>query len=712
MFLLKKTNLKYFLILFSFTLNTNALDNNKSVDPYENAVFVTNTIAWPYDSNTYGTSSFQAGNEENEDTKIISYVKRNGFSFSNSFLFGVAGSAYQYEGHHIAPTKNSAGVAWSIWDVFSEKGSWLNPNKNNIAEVPPTSLYTEPNGSNAINGFDTKTYQQDILKAKELGAKTYRLSISWPRMFPKRSSSEPDPEAVAYYQGVLSFLNQNNITPLITLYHWDLPAWLYNFGDKNISEKNKTYGWLDMHDAKDNVTLKEFQKYVAACYKKFGAYTPYFSTFNEPLTFTNSAFIDGVHAPGQNAFDVLQNKNPALYGSNKNESLERIPYLQAINIIKAHDIAYKTIHNLYTQYYKEYNLKERPVVSIVLNSDWAEPFRITKSCENKQNYCYNKDDIKASKLNMDFMLGWWLDPVMFGTWPKSMDFIYSTRITSVGLKQDNSCLLENGKPVDCSSNSQNNLVRLADDIAQGGTLDNIALNHYTGYFVADINWAQKNYGKNSQEGLVPPNQYGGTPASTLTSSGWQKDQNNFSTQFRYYKFGNKIDSSRNHDNEKAFVIGNSGNKPWMRQTWFVYRKLLNYVNHYYLNSSRHLVNSTKSGKLFSDLDIFLTENGTSLFQESQKLNPLPTEIPQDNERIKYLVGNLGAVQQAIADGVPVKLYTYWSLADNFEWSEGYDTRFGLLWIDYTNLNRIPKQSYFCYQSIIKNKILDNNSCPF
>ena len=169
------------------------------------------------------------------------------------------------------------------------------------------------------------------------------------------------------------------------------------------------------------------------------------------------------------------------------------------------------------------------------------------------------------------------------------------------------------------------------------------------------------------------------------------------TQFRYRKYG---DTGSIPGVNKVYIIGDSGNKPWLRQTYFVYRKLLQYINYYYLNTKNiHYPRYNKMGKPFSALEIYLTENGTSIYYESQQNNL------QDNNRIQYLLGNLAAIQQAInQDGINVKLYTYWSFADNFEWAEGYDSRFGLVYVDYKNhFKRKPKKSYFCYQEIIADK---------
>jgi beta-glucosidase/6-phospho-beta-glucosidase/beta-galactosidase len=143
--------------------------------------------------------------------------------------------------------------------VFSKPGSWLNPTANNIAQSLPGSLFTQPNGEDAIDGFNRNNYLEDIKKIKALGVGTYRLSISWPRLFPHIGMNTPDEQEIEYYTNVLNAVKAAGLTPLVTLYHWDLLAWLYNFGDPKIKKKSdRTYGWLDMRDAKNNRTLKEF----------------------------------------------------------------------------------------------------------------------------------------------------------------------------------------------------------------------------------------------------------------------------------------------------------------------------------------------------------------------------------------------------------------------------------------------------------------------
>jgi beta-glucosidase len=72
----------------------------------------------------------------------------------------------------------------------------------------------------------------------------------------------------------------------------------------------------------------------------------------------------------------------------------------------------------------------------------------------------------------------------------------------------------------------------------------------------------------------------------------------------------------------------------------------------------------------------------------------------DVDRIGYLDAYLREVAAAMADGVPVRGYFVWSLLDNFEWAEGYSKRFGLVFVDYPTLERIPKDSFYWYRDVI------------
>jgi beta-glucosidase len=73
----------------------------------------------------------------------------------------------------------------------------------------------------------------------------------------------------------------------------------------------------------------------------------------------------------------------------------------------------------------------------------------------------------------------------------------------------------------------------------------------------------------------------------------------------------------------------------------------------------------------------------------------------DQERITFFEGYLGAIQEAIQNGVNLQGYFIWSLMDNFEWASGYSKKFGITYIEEGTLNRIPKESAKWYGEVIR-----------
>jgi len=88
------------------------------------------------------------------------------------------------------------------------------------------------------------------------------------------------------------------------------------------------------------------------------------------------------------------------------------------------------------------------------------------------------------------------------------------------------------------------------------------------------------------------------------------------------------------------------------------------------------------------LPIYITENGLASMDWVSADGAV-----HDPGRIDYLCRHLHALRRAAADGVDVRGYFQWSIMDNFEWAEGYSKRFGLAYLDYGTLERIPKDSY-------------------
>lgn len=95
-----------------------------------------------------------------------------------------------------------------------------------------------------------------------------------------------------------------------------------------------------------------------------------------------------------------------------------------------------------------------------------------------------------------------------------------------------------------------------------------------------------------------------------------------------------------------------------------------------------------------DIPIFVSENGMASFDHVQD------SAVYDAQRVGYFEKHLGAVQDAIAAGVPVKGYFAWSLLDNFEWAFGYDQRFGIIHVDFETQHRTPKASWRWFQELL------------
>jgi len=94
-------------------------------------------------------------------------------------------------------------------------------------------------------------------------------------------------------------------------------------------------------------------------------------------------------------------------------------------------------------------------------------------------------------------------------------------------------------------------------------------------------------------------------------------------------------------------------------------------------------------------NIYITENGCSYGDGPNSEGKI-----NDIRRIKYYRSHLTELKRAIEDGAPCNGYFAWSLMDNFEWGQGFSQRFGLVWVDFETLERIPKDSYYWYKEFI------------
>lgn len=102
---------------------------------------------------------------------------------------------------------------------------------------------------------------------------------------------------------------------------------------------------------------------------------------------------------------------------------------------------------------------------------------------------------------------------------------------------------------------------------------------------------------------------------------------------------------------------------------------------------------------YTKLPFIITENGSAWDDE------LVDGVVNDVNRIDYLNKHLQVVSDLNDAGVNIIGYYAWSFMDNYEWAFGYSKRFGIVYVDYDTLERTPKNSYYRYQEIIKNRKL-------
>ena len=127
------------------------------------------------------------------------------FQFPANFQWGTATAAYQIEG-----AVHEDGRSESIWDAFSHT---------------PGKVLNGDTGDIACNHYHR--WKEDIQLVKDLGCKTYRFSIAWPRILP-HGRGKVNQAGIDFYNRIIDELLAADIRPMVTLYHWDLPTALPN----------------------------------------------------------------------------------------------------------------------------------------------------------------------------------------------------------------------------------------------------------------------------------------------------------------------------------------------------------------------------------------------------------------------------------------------------------------------------------------------------
>lgn len=285
----------------------------------------------------------------------------------------------------------------SIWDTFAHRFG-------NIMDFT--------NGD--ITDDHYNCYKDDVELLANMNVDAYRFSISWSRIF-SDSNCSINSVGIKHYNDLIDALLLKGIQPYVTLYHWDLPQ----------TFQDAYGGWLSQK------VIEDYLVYVDTCFEAFGDRVKHWITVNEPYNFVSQGFAGlGTQAPGRCSIRARCGIG--------NSSTE--PYVAAHNVLLAHASAV----NLYKQ---KYQAKQKGLIGITLDAKWYEPLNTT-----------SEDDEKASRRALDFQLGWFLHPLIFGDYPLSMKQLVGDRLPSF-----------------CGINNSGLLIK--------NSFDFIGLNHYTTNYV-------------------------------------------------------------------------------------------------------------------------------------------------------------------------------------------------------------------------------------
>ncbi|MDR1902781.1 MAG: beta-glucosidase [Treponema sp.] len=178
--------------------------------------------------------------------------------FPDDFVWGTATASYQVEG-----AGHEGGRSECIWDIFARK---------------PGNVYAGESGEVACDQY--RRYAGDIALMAELGFKSYRFSIAWPRVIPA-GTGKVNLEGIAFYRALCGELHKYNIKACATIYHWDMPQCLEDKG-----------GWAE------RPIVDAFVEFARVCFAELGDCVDQWITINEPFCIAYLGYRFGVHAPG------------------------------------------------------------------------------------------------------------------------------------------------------------------------------------------------------------------------------------------------------------------------------------------------------------------------------------------------------------------------------------------------------------------------------
>lgn len=272
-------------------------------------------------------------------------------AFPENFLWGAASAAYQVEG-----AAYEGGKGEGIWDALS-------------------SGHVKNDDTGLVACDHYHRYKEDVALMKQLGLKAYRFSISWPRIMPRQGVISQ--EGLAFYKNLVQELCDAGIEPLVTLFHWNLPMWVYEQG-----------GW---HNEK---TSDYFAEYVGVVADALSDKVSKWITLNETTCFIEMGYVTGEHAPFEKAAGANAVPGSAYIGR------------LTLNALLAHGKAVKVLRE---------RAKLAPQIGIAFTASLFAP--IEENPAGIQEAYQKTFPVHNAGL---WSLNWWADPVFLGSAPSGL----------------------------------------------------------------------------------------------------------------------------------------------------------------------------------------------------------------------------------------------------------------------------------------------------
>ncbi|KAL0586865.1 hypothetical protein ABG067_003485 [Albugo candida] len=270
--------------------------------------------------------------------------------FPSDFMFGSATAAYQVEG-----AWNEGGRTQSVWDEWCRSQEKLEC-------------------ANVADDFYHR-FESDLDLMQQDGLNMFRFSISWSRVMNWNETThkmQPNPVGIAYYHRLIDEMSLRKLTPVLTLYHWDLPL--------ELQAKLEPTSWLNAK------IVDHYLDYADLMYREFGKKVIYWTTFNEPLTFVTQGYAYGTAPPG------ISDSWSAMYTATHHVLLSH-----------AHSV------KLFRDYKGKGIIDSSARISIALNCDIGLPLDADDEL-----------DVIAAERKNQFTLGWYLLPIVTGDYPSVM----------------------------------------------------------------------------------------------------------------------------------------------------------------------------------------------------------------------------------------------------------------------------------------------------